>query len=113
MDYDGFKLLIDRDYEKFIEQDKASKTKSLEELRTIYNDWHTKMLESQEKYGFANDTTGDKDLSLFMAKTTYFYYLAMFGWTSLRNYTDKLRKEHEELKKQSKPKRTKSKKAKT
>ena len=95
LDYDGFKLLIDRDYEKFVEQDKVSKTKSLKELRDIYNEWHEKMTESLEKYGFSNETTDNKDISIFMAKTIYFYYLAMFGWSSLRNYTGKLREEHE------------------
>lgn len=102
MDYDGFILLIDRDFGKFSEWEKNSKNMSIEQLRQNYNDWRQKMLDAKEKYGFSNNVEGNENISDFMVKTVYFYYLAMIGWSTLRAYTDKLQDENKKLKKLSK-----------
>ncbi|KAF6247128.1 hypothetical protein C6990_05455 [Nitrosopumilus sp. b3] len=111
MDFDGFQLLIERDYKEFAEFEENSKNMSLEELKENHNNWRNKMKDITEKYGFSNESEKDPDISLFMVKLTYFYYLAMFCWKSLRAYTERLAEEHQKLKK-SKRKTTAKKKAK-
>lgn len=112
MDYDGFILLIDRDFEKFSEWEKKSKNMSVEQLRKNYNEWHQKMIDAKEKYGFSNNTEGNENIPDFMVKTVYFYYLAMIGWSTLRAYTEKIQDENKKLKKlaKTKPKTSKKKK---
>lgn len=108
MDYDGFMLLMERDFEKFTNWEKKSKKMSLEQLRKNHNEWHQKMIDVKEKYGFSNKPAEKEDISIFMVKTVYFYYLAMIGWFTLRAYTDKLREENKELRKS--PSKTRKKK---
>lgn len=112
MDHDGFMLLIDRDFEAFSEWEKKSKNMSIEQLRKNYNEWRQKMIDAKEKYGFSKNTEGNENISDFMAKTVYFYYLAMIGWSALRVYTEKLQDENKKLKKLAKisPKTSKKKK---
>lgn len=107
MDFDGFHLLMKHDFEKFATWDKTSKNLSLDELRKNYNEWHEKMIDAVDKYGVHMSDADKNDISLFMAQTTYFLYLTVFCLNSLRSYSDKLREEHEELKKSKKP-RTKT-----
>ena len=102
VDFDGFQLLIERDYREFTEFEENSKKRSLEELKENHNYWRNKMKDATEKYGFSNEKEGDSNISLFMARLTYFYYLAMFGWKSLRAYTEKLAEENQKLKKSKK-----------
>jgi len=48
-------------------------------------------------------------MSLFLAKTTCFFYLAVICLNSLRAYADKLREEHEKLAKPLKKSKVKQK----
>lgn len=114
MDFDGFMLLMDRDFGTFSEWEKKSKNMSIEQLRKNYNEWRQKMIDAKEKYGFSNNTEGNENISDFMVKTVYFYYLAMIGWSTLRAYTDKLQDENMKLKKLAKiPPKTSKKKQKS
>lgn len=114
MDPDGFLLLMDRDFEKFNEWEKNSKNMSIKQLLTSHNEWRKKMIDAKEKYGFSNDAEGNENISDFMAKTVYFYYLAMIGWSTLRAYANKLECENKKLKKLAKiPTKTSKKKKKS
>ena len=112
MDPDGFMLLMDQDFEKFSEWEKNSKNMSIKQLLTNHNEWRKKMIDAKEKYGFSNNAEGNENISDFMAKTVYFYYLAMIGWSTLRAYANKLECENKKLKKSAKipPKTSKKKK---
>lgn len=104
MDSDGFQILIEQDYKEFSKWEKNAKKMSLEELRENYNKWLQKMIDVKEKYGFSKEQENKDDVSTFMVKLTYFYYLAMFCWKSLQAYTEKL-EEREKLKKPRKQNR--------
>ena len=60
------------------------------------------MIDDNEKYGFSKTAEGNENISDFMAKIVYFYYLAMMGWSTLRAYTNKLECENKKLKKLAK-----------
>ena len=51
MDFDGFMLLIQRDYEKFEVWEKDAKKHSLEELRENYNYWKDHFKEALRNTG--------------------------------------------------------------
>lgn len=99
MDFDGIKLLVEKDRERFLEWAKKSKKLSLEELKNSYKDWVLHYNDVFEKY--VDLSTGDtiKDISLNGAKLLYFLYLADYSFYSLREYNKKLEEEYNNLKK--------------
>ena len=62
VDFDGFMLLIQRDYEKFEVWEKDSKKHSLEELRENYNYWKDHFKEATEKYWNLDKDEKDKEI---------------------------------------------------
>lgn len=78
MDFDGMRLLMDRDIDKFKGWHKNAENLSLEELRNGYNEWKTCYTEMYEKYKDLKSDEVTKDVSLYSAKTTYFYMLTNF-----------------------------------
>lgn len=105
MDYDGFLMLIDRDYKKFKEWQKNTEKLSLEQLRNDYNDWNKHVMEAYDKHWHSEKYEENKDATLFVAKLVYLYYLTNFAWWALSEYTHKLRSEYEKLKETKKHKK--------
>ncbi len=98
MDFDGLLILMDRDTDKFEEWYKKSEKLSLEELENGYKEWKAHYTEMHEKYKNLASDEVTKDVSLYSAKTTYFYMLTNFALKALTAYTTKLKHEYDSLK---------------
>lgn len=98
MDFDGLLLLMDRDTDKFEGWYKNFENLSLEELEKGYKEWKAHYTEMHEKYKDLKSDEVTKDVSLYSAKTTYFYMLTNFTLKALTAYTTKLKQEHDSLK---------------
>lgn len=98
MDFDGLLILIDRDADKFEEWYKKYEKLSLEELEKSYKEWKAHYTEMHEKYKNLTSDEVTKDVTLYSAKTTYFYILTNFTLKALTAYTTKLKQEHDSLK---------------
>lgn len=111
MDFDGIRLLVERDRELFLEWVKKTNGLSLEELNEGYNEWLSHYDDMFKKY--VDLWTGDtvKDAGLTGAKLLYFVYLSDFALQALRLYTRKLKEEYDSLKKSKVAKKTKTKKS--
>ena len=101
MDFDGLLLLMDRDTDKFEEWYKKSEKLSLEELENCYKEWKAHYTEMHEKYKNLASDEVTKDVTLYSAKTTYFYMLTNFTLKALTAYTTKLKHEWDSLKSKS------------
>lgn len=110
MDFDGILLLMDRDTDKFEEWYNNAEKLSLEELEKSYNEWKAHRTEMHEKYKDLRSDEVTKDVSLYSAKTTYFYMLTNFTLKALTAYTTKLKYECD-LQKSKNIQRKKSKKS--
>ncbi len=104
MDFDGLLLLMDKDLERFIEWNEKSKSLSLEELREDINEWMTYYHEMYEKYKDLSSDDKLRDVTLFGAKMSYFYFLAKYTLNALVIYTAKLQTEYNSLKKSKRTK---------
>ena len=93
MDFDGLLILMDRDIDKFKGWYKNSENLSLEELENGYKEWKAHYLEMYEKYKNLTSEEVTKDVSLYSAKTTYFYMLSNFTLKALTAYATKLKQE--------------------
>lgn len=104
MDFDGIKLLVQKDREQFLEWQKKSKELSLQELKSGYKEWVSHYNDAFKKY--VDLYTGDtiKDAGLTGVKLLYFLYLADYSFHSLRTYTNKLEEEYDKLKKSNQTK---------
>lgn len=83
MDFDGFTLLMEKDFKEFETMNKKSKKQSLETLRKNYNYWLDHYKDAVEKYWNLDQDEKDKNVATFLGKITYFLYLSKFGWISL------------------------------
>lgn len=113
MDFDGLLLLMDRDTDKFEEWYKNTEKLSLEELENGYKEWKAHYTEMHEKYKDLKSDEVTKDVSLYSAKTTYFYMLTNFTLKVLTKYTTKLKQEHNLLKSKNIQRKKSKKPAKT
>ncbi len=102
VDYDGLMLLMDQDFKEFQEWNEDSDKHTLEEAKKGYDKWRIRYGEMLGKYSGLKDPDSTKNISLFTARTSYFYQLSNFVLIALKSYASKLEKELSKSKKTKK-----------